>query len=77
MSSRAVADSFDARLLRAMRSAIDGFAILDTMPDDGTLTVRTSRCHHVHRTFEVVERHGWRDPKSLVVVIAAYITSAH
>ena len=66
--------------LRTVGAAIDSAAVLDTMSDDGTLTVGAARGHRVDRTFETVEGHrlaSLRDPKGLVVVIAADVTGCH
>jgi hypothetical protein len=63
-----VADPFNARLLRAMSTAIDRTPSFNAMADHGTLAVRASGRHRVDRTFEAVERHrltGLRDAKAL------------
>ena len=63
-----------------MGAAINSAAILDTMPDDGTLTVGAAGGHRMDRTFEAVERHrlsSLRHAKSLVVVVTANVTNSH
>jgi hypothetical protein len=80
VSSRSVADAFDAGLLRAMGAAIDGAAVLDAMSNHGTLAVRAPWRHRVDRTFEAVERHrlsSLGDAKSPVVVVTANVTNSH
>ena len=80
VSSRSVADAFDAGLLRAMGAAIDGAAVLDAMSNHGTLAVRAPWRHRLDRTFEAVERHrlsSLGDAKSPVVVVTANVTNSH
>jgi len=80
VSSRSVADAFDAGLLRAMGAAIDGAAVLDAMSNHGTLAVRAPGGHGVDCTLEAVERHrlsSLRDAKSLVVLVTANVTNSH
>jgi hypothetical protein len=63
-----------------MGTAIDSGTVLNAMPDDGTLAVRTPWRHRVDCTFEAVERHrltSLRDVKGLVVIIAADVTGCH
>ena len=63
-----------------MGAAINGAAVLDAMPDDRTLAVRTPGRHRMDRTFEAVERHRFaslRDAKSFVVVVTAHVTNCH
>jgi hypothetical protein len=61
-----------------MGAAIDSGAVLNAMPDDRALAVRTSRGHRVDYTFEAIERHrltSLRDAKGLVVIVAADVTA--
>jgi hypothetical protein len=63
-----------------MGAAIDRAAVRDAMSNHWTLAVRAPGRHRVDRTFEAVERHrlsSLRDPKGLVVIITADVTSCH
>ena len=75
-----IADRSYAGLVRAIRTTVNCIIRLDTVADNLTTAVCTSRCNSVNCAFEAVEHvhlAGYADFKALVVVVAANLAFGH
>src|SRR5262245_5561459 len=77
---RAVAQSFDALFLGAVRAAEDRVVFFDPVADDMRAAIRACRCQRLDGAFEAVERVRGAvhlHLECLVVIVAAGFASGH